>query len=150
MSSDFPISVNEVISMSNSDKDAIQKAINTVGLAEYDRKLVRELSGGQKQRVFIARAIATNPSLLVLDEPTVGVDAESQDAFYTLLRTLHETKKLTILLISHDIEVIAREVNSVICLNKNLIYHGLPNDIVNSDAIQSIYGKHARFIAHTH
>lgn len=150
MSADFPISINEVVSMSNSDKDAIQNAISIVGLEAYDKRLVRELSGGQKQRVFIARALATNPSLLVLDEPTVGVDAESQEAFYALLHTLHEKKKLTILLISHDIEVIAREVNSVICLNKNLIYHGLPNDIINSDVIQTVYGKHARYIAHTH
>ena len=109
-----------------------------------------QLSGGQQQRVFIARALAAHPRLLVLDEPTIGIDLPSQEQFYLLLQKLRLEKNLTIILVSHDIDVVATQANSFACLNQHLIYHGEPQAFVKDDYIEKLYGKNLRLILHGH
>jgi ABC-type multidrug transport system fused ATPase/permease subunit len=120
MSSDFPISVNEVISMSNSDKDAIQKAINTVGLAEYDRKLVRELSGGQKQRLAIARALFAEPKILIMDEPTSHLDTLSEAMIQKALEDISKEKTLTKIVIAHRLSTV-QKADQILVMDKGKI-----------------------------
>lgn len=158
----FPITVEEVVSMgrisqtkyfvgfNKQDRQAIHNALQVVGMDKHRASLITELSGGQQQRVFIARALASEPKLLILDEPTVGVDLDTQEKFYHLLRELNQQFNLTLILVSHDIDVIASEVKTVVCLNRKLVYHGTPKDFIKDDYLKKLYGKDVRFILHGH
>lgn len=101
----------------------MHEAIAQVGMQEYTKQNIGELSGGQQQRVFIARALVSEPELLILDEPTVGVDVASVQTFYELLKTLNEEKGLTLLLITHDTGVMTKYVTEVACLNQSIHFH---------------------------
>ncbi|MBI3397069.1 metal ABC transporter ATP-binding protein [Candidatus Woesebacteria bacterium] len=146
----FPITVEELVSMSTGSKQIIKESLSEVDMQDYSKKLIKELSGGQCQRVFIARALATKPELLVLDEPTVGIDTESQIKFYELLKKLNKDKKLTLVLVSHDIDVVAHEVSAVACINRNLVYHGQPKNVLQPNFMENLYGKHMKFVVHGH
>lgn len=144
----FPLTVDEAIRMVGGKK-SVDFVLKMVGMEKYRRSLLSELSGGQQQRIFIARALATDPQLLILDEPTVGVDQMAQDQFYELLRHLNKHEKLTLILVSHDIDVIAHEVTNIVCLNCQIVYHGQPQDITEG-MHEKLYGKRVRFIEHRH
>lgn len=146
----FPISVWEVVSMGTKNQTEIVHALEAVNMLHYKDRLLTELSGGQQQRVFIARALATKPELLILDEPTTGVDVESQAKFYQLLHTINTDLKVTLVLVSHDIDVVAHEVSDIACLNTTMICHGKPKDVLNSNFMEQLYGKELRFIIHGH
>jgi len=160
--SSFPITVEEVVSegriaqagllrwLSRKDKKAVNHALAAVGMGSSHKRLVRELSGGQQQRVFIARALASEPELLILDEPTVGVDIESQEEFYDLLSQLRKEKSLTLLMVSHDVDVVLNEVNKLICINKRLVYHGSPQRFIKGDYLEKLYGQKRSLILHGH
>ncbi|OGY32326.1 MAG: hypothetical protein A3C02_04265 [Candidatus Andersenbacteria bacterium RIFCSPHIGHO2_02_FULL_45_11] len=117
------------------------ECLDAVGMARSGKRLVRELSGGQQQRVFIARALAEKPDLLILDEPTVGVDEEAQEEFYDLLAKLRRMHNLTILIVSHDIDVILREVDTVFVMDKKIVFTGTPEELNRS---------RTQFIRHHH
>lgn len=114
------------------DTRIAHECMDAVGMARSAKRLVRELSGGQQQRVFIARALAEKPDLLILDEPTVGVDEEAQEEFYDLLAKLRRMHNLTILIVSHDIDVILREVDTVFVMDKNIVFTGTPEELNRS------------------
>lgn len=131
----FPASVFEVASMgripkagllkafSQKDKKAIENALEMVGIFGLKDRKIGELSGGQQQRAFIARALAAEAELLILDEPTVGVDQEAQHEFYQLLNRLNKNMKITLVLISHDIGIVTKNANKVGCVNVSLTMH---------------------------
>lgn len=158
----FPITVEEVVSLGRmrkgrwidiktaEDQRAIDDAIGAVDMEHERKRLLNELSGGQQQRVFIARAIASHPELLILDEPTVGVDIEAQEKFYHLLHMLNVERKLTLILVSHDVDVVAHEVGTIACINTKLVCHGKPKDVLKSDFMEKLYGKELRFVVHGH
>jgi len=157
----IPISVNEIVQLGRvakvglgsflgqSDKEAIDQALESVGMLKYKNRQLTELSGGEQQRVFIAKALASSPELLILDEPTIGVDVSVQDEFYQLLSELNK-KGITLIIVSHDIDVIVNEVNKLACLNKKLVYHGTPKDFIKEDYLEKLYGKTRKFILHDH
>jgi zinc transport system ATP-binding protein len=130
--SGFPASVKEVVRSGltsrigkfrffNSEHHAkVMEALKEVGMERYVRSHIGELSGGQQQRVFIARALISEPSLLVLDEPTVGVDAKHVDEFYDLLTHLHMNKGLTLLMITHDMDRISHYATHVVHMDGDL------------------------------
>jgi zinc transport system ATP-binding protein len=136
--------------MGGAGKKAVKDALRAVSMYNYHQKLLNQLSGGQQQRVFIARALASKPELLILDEPTVGVDVDSQAKFYQLLRDLNKQLNLTLVLVSHDIDVVAHEVNTLACINCKLICHGKPKDVINNNFMKKLYGKDLRFVIHGH
>lgn len=146
----FPISVEEVVGMGGATQKTITESLTEVEMVVHRKKLLRELSGGQQQRVFIARALATKPELLILDEPTAGVDIDSQAKFYQLLRDLNQNLNLTLVLVSHDIDVVAHEVNEIACINCKLVCHGKPKEVLNSNFMERLYGKELRFVVHGH
>lgn len=158
----FPITVREVVSLgrvhpekllqplTKTDQSLITQALKDVNLLSESDRLLSELSGGQQQRVFIAKALASSPQILILDEPTVGIDTPSQEHFYTLLSKLHTEKEMTIIIVSHDVDVVVNEVTSVLCLNKRLIYHGNPKTFLKEDYLEDVYGKNRRWIIHGH
>lgn len=158
----FPITVEEVVSLGRisqskffykfkeKDYEAVRKALQVVQMEKYAKKLISDLSGGEQQRIFIAKALASGPELLILDEPTTGVDVKAKEKFYQLLKQLNEELNLTLVLISHDIDVICKEVKTVLCLNRKLVYHGTAKKFIKDDYLTKLYGKNVRFIPHNH
>jgi len=156
----FPASVFEVASMglaqntglmplSAMQKIAVRNALHEVGLESQADRRIGELSGGQMQRVFLARALVSKPDLLLLDEPTTGIDSEQQEKFCCLLERLNKTG-MTIVIISHDLSFMSYLVNKVICLNRRVFYCGHPKDIAKSGALPKAYGHGVHAIAHDH
>ncbi|MBP9762542.1 metal ABC transporter ATP-binding protein [Patescibacteria group bacterium] len=129
------------------DKEAIRQALKVAGIEELQGRLMSDLSGGQRQRVYVARALAAQPKILILDEPFVGVDVTTQAEFYAFLKQLNEKHGLTILFVSHDIDAISEEVQSVLCLNRGLLCSGSPALLHEPKVIDHIYGKK---ITHIH
>ncbi|TAN35815.1 metal ABC transporter ATP-binding protein, partial [Patescibacteria group bacterium] len=126
------------------DTDAVERAMEISGIARYRDTLIGNLSGGERQRVFIARALASEPDVLILDEPTVGVDIGAQKTFYDFLSSLNKEHNITIIFISHDIDAVSHETKTVLCLNHNLVCHGLPQDLLNEHILERLYGKHSQ------
>lgn len=135
----FPAAVEEIVSLgrlhkaiyrrlTQEDYEIIDSALEKVGMIKYKKKKIGELSGGQQQRVFIARAIANQPDLFVLDEPTTGVDITAQTQFYKLLGELNKEMHITIIIVSHDISTVANEVTKLAYLDKKLYFIGKPQD----------------------
>lgn len=130
---DFPISVWEVVLMgclghkgpfrgyNEDDRKAAYEALKVVDMLDYRDRQIGELSGGQKQRVFIARSLVTRPRLLILDEPSTGIDSKRQREFYELLNRLKS--EIAILLVTHDMSALSVYVDKVACLNRRLHYH---------------------------
>jgi len=122
--------------------------LDFVGMRSHETARVGRLSAGQQQRVLIARALVSEPDLLILDEPTGGIDAEAQTGFYSLLRHLNHERGVTVVLVSHDVGVIAREVTSLACLNRRLLVCGRPADVLTEPALSALYGASVRIIGH--
>src|SRR5260221_10350001 len=99
----------------------VKESLIHVGMLDYKKKLIGDLSGGQQQRVFIARALAGEPEVIILDEPTTGVDEKTQKQFYTLLQDLNKNLGLTLILVSHELDIIAHEATEIAYLNRNLV-----------------------------
>ncbi len=135
--------------LSDEDDRLVDEAMETVGISELADRQLNQLSGGQQQRAYIARALASEAELLALDEPTVGVDAESRDAFYALLDSLNN-EGITIILIEHDIGVVTERANRIACLNTELYHHGDTDSFVESNALEEAYGSTARVLEHSH
>ena len=156
--SNFPVSVLDVVLMGCLSKsfwwgsfskkqtqDAIE-ALETVGLKNFVHKSFADLSGGQKQRALIARAIMSQPELLLLDEPTASVDIHGTEQFYKMFAEMN--KKFTILIVSHDIGFVSSKVKSVICVRKNLQIH--PVSELTGESLQKMYGLDVHLIRHDH
>lgn len=132
------------------DREAAERALDTVGMTGFRDRLIGRLSVGQQQRIFIARALASHPDLLMLDEPTVGVDPDAQEQFYSLLRYLNREMSTTLILVSHDISVVAQEVTQLACLNRTLVFHGSPEEAMRSGALAQLYRAESWVVAHHH
>lgn len=158
----FPATVREVVSLGRvsrvgllrqlqkSDHEAIAKALEDTGMSDMQTRLIGNLSGGQQQRVFIARALAQKPEVLVLDEPTIGVDPEAHQSFFDLMRDLHDRKTLTIVLISHEVDVVLTEVTKLLCINQDLIFAGTPRQCLTDNCLVHLYGEGYHVAAHSH
>lgn len=124
----FPATVEEIVSLGitsrRPSKNKINHAIETVGLFDQKTKRIGELSGGQQQRVLIAKALANEPELLILDEPVTGIDLKTQNKFYVLLKKLNEENKITIIWASHDLDAVKKLANKIACVNRRLFFHG--------------------------
>ena len=153
----FPISVWDVVAMGRlqptlannfriqpHDKEAIEIALEQTGMQNYRKRSMNELSGGQRQRVYISRALAAEPKLLLLDEPTSSVDSQSSNQLYDLLSELND--HIAILLISHDLTAISTYVKTIGCVNRQLIYQGTKE--FTADMVEVGYGCPVDLIAH--
>lgn len=160
----FPATVYEVVASGLTKKlglfrmlnkqhhQQIYEAIESVGLSSFIKRNIGELSGGQQQRVFIARALVSEPKLLILDEPTVGVDAQNVQSFYEMLDDLNKKRGITLLLVTHDIGTITDKVTHVACLNKNLHFHGKTEEFeqLKNNDMSDFYGHDVHVLSHNH
>jgi len=157
MDKGFPISVLEVVltgrlkpglspffKYSEEDKNIALELLKKVGIAELANRRISELSGGEFQKMLIARALAQNPKILLLDEPTASVDPSSREQIYSLLSVLN--KEMTIILVTHDLLAISSHVGKLACLNGRLVYHGEPQ--LNEEIANNLYGCPVDLIAH--
>jgi ABC-type Mn2+/Zn2+ transport system ATPase subunit len=147
----FPISVAEVALMGRyghlgllrrpiaADRAHAAAALARVGMAEHARRRFGDLSGGQQQRVLIARALAGEPRLLLLDEPTAGLDPAARARFYALLCDLQHDRGLTVLCASHDLEVVSEHVDRLILLDREVRASGPPREVLASVALTQAY-----------
>jgi zinc transport system ATP-binding protein len=134
-------------------KDDYQKAANAltlVGMYELKDRRIGELSGGQLQRVFIARAIVNDPELLILDEPTSGVDAFSQAQFYSILEELNKKRKITIILATHDIAAISKLSNKIACINRKMSLSCDIEEFLHGEQVSKLYDYPTKVIDHHH
>jgi zinc transport system ATP-binding protein len=158
----FPLTVEEVVQMGrvgkkglfhrldSRDREIVMQSLRQVEMEKYTNRLIGDLSGGQQQRVYIARALASEPEVIFLDEPTVGVDVNAQGLFYELLKKLNKKLNITLVLVSHDIDMVAQEVTEIACVNKILIYDSRPKEFIQSGGLKKIYGDQVKFIVHHH
>ncbi|WML45328.1 metal ABC transporter ATP-binding protein [Neobacillus sp. PS3-40] len=160
----FPASVFEVVSsgltkklgmfrfFKKEDKQKVLHALEAVDMEKYKNRNIGELSGGQQQRVFIARALVSEPQLLILDEPTVGIDVQNVNAFYQMLADLNKNRDITLLLVTHDISTISDKVTHVACLNQHLYFHGEPQEFehLRADGVSDFYGYDVNLLHHHH
>lgn len=157
MDKSFPITVIEVVltgrlksglspfyNFTPKDKKIAHELLDKVGIASLAGRRISELSGGEFQKMLIARALAVNPKLLLLDEPTASVDAVSRVQIYNLLGTLN--KDMTIILVTHDLLAVSSQVRRLACLNGSLVYHGEPE--LTESIVNSLYGCPVDLIAH--
>jgi len=149
----LPVTVEELVGMgrygkrglfrftTTEDREKTRAALRQVDMLEYKDRLINDLSGGQQQRVFIARALAVEPEIIFLDEPTVGVDIKTQKQFYTLLRKLNKELFLTLVLVSHELDVVAHEATEIGYINRTLEYFGEPEEFLKGAYFHELIGK---------
>jgi zinc transport system ATP-binding protein len=157
----FPASAREVVAMEflagkksprltkRKEELCIEKALKQVGMEYFKNWRIGSLSGGQQQRIFIARAIVNDPHILFLDEPTTGVDSETQEHFYDMLDALNKKEGITIVLITHDTGIVNKHVSQVACLSQQLVYHGTHEEFCRSGTFKDILAGH-HLISHRH
>ncbi|WP_419959023.1 metal ABC transporter ATP-binding protein [Psychrobacillus sp. BM2] len=158
----FPATVSEVVRSglvkktglfhrypSNVDK-LVKQSLKSVGMDEFSMKNIGDLSGGQQQRVFIARALISNPKVLILDEPTVGVDSKNVKSFYNMLSHLNREHNITIVLVTHDVDAVSKSISHVACLNRRIHFHGFKNEMdqMSDEQLEAWYGHAVRKVDH--
>ena len=154
----FPVSVADVVMMGrisqlgllrqprNRDWEKVNQALEVVRLADLSKRQISELSGGQQQRMFIARALAQEAELMLMDEPFSGLDANSQEQLYDIFEELRH-RKVTVLVALHDLKVAAERFDRVILLNRLLLGFGRPQEIFTAERLTSAYGSHLRLVS---
>ena len=158
---DFPLTAKEFLRLKSKDQNKILAALESVGLKNkqsdihhIEHHLLDQrlgwLSGGQLQRILVAWAILDDPDVLLFDEPTTGIDVGGEETIYNLLKKLNDEMALTILLISHDLNIVYKYANSVLCLNKEKICFGPPRNVLDPQALIKLYGGEAKFYKHEH
>jgi zinc transport system ATP-binding protein len=131
--------------------DDIKRAMEIVGLKNQEKYLkltLGSLSGGELQRILIAWAILDHPQVLLFDEPTAGVDVAAEGSIYSLLHQIQKSENLTILLISHELELVFKYANNVVCLNKQSVCYGPPKDVFNNENLVKLFGPDMAIYQH--
>lgn len=158
----FPATVLEVVTMgrtakrgffgllSEEDRRIVKESMIKMDVLDLRDKLIGMLSGGQRQRVMIARALASEPEVLILDEPNTGVDMVSQNRFYELLRELNVHEKITIIFVTHDIGVIADDIGRLFTVNQTVLTCNNPKEAISCEEMSKLYGIDAHLIHNHH
>jgi zinc transport system ATP-binding protein len=146
---DIPMNVEEFLKLKQTSEKEIKEILNSVGFKDnFLNRKIGDLSSGQFQRILVAQALIGNPDVLLFDEPTTGIDIGGEETIYALLLRLKEKRNLTILLVTHDLSVVFKFSNFVICLNKCPICQGVPKEVLGSQTLRQLYGEEVKFYEH--
>lgn len=147
---DLPLTVNDFLSIKENNPKEIKDSLLSVGFK--DEKVLKQklgiLSGGEFQRILIAWALLGDPQILLFDEPTSGVDVSSEETIYSFLKRFQERKKIALILISHELEVVYRYAKKVVCLNKKQVCFGLPREVLDKESLEKIFGGEIGYYQH--
>ena len=151
---DIPLTTAEFFDLKNAHPHEIHRVLSSVGFDLTKNKILSQklgtLSGGQLQRVLIAWALIGHPGVLLFDEPTTGVDISAEESIYSLLRRLQQEENLTILLISHELQVVYRYATNVLCLNKEGLCFGPPKKALTPASLSQLFGENTAIYHHQH
>lgn len=156
---DLPLTVIEFLHFKEKDRKKIIEVLKTVGFFEEDASDIHRgnrllktrlgaLSGGELQRVLIVFALLGEPNVLLFDEPTAGIDLSAEESVYALLNKLKKEKDLTIIFISHELDVVYKYADKVLCLNKKKICWGPPRKVIDKQSLEALYGEEVEFHQH--
>ena len=146
-----PLNIEEFYAFKTSDSNIIKSMIVEVGLEEsLLSHQFNKLSTGQFQRMLIGWALLDSPDVLILDEPTSGIDIGGEETIYSLLHKFWQNQNLTILLVTHDLNIVWEYATQVICLNKQQICMGKPDEVLTPEQLKSLYGTGIKFYKHQH
>lgn len=158
----FPATVEEVVGanlhsqmgllkfFNANHKAKIKEALNIVNMSKYEKQLIGNLSGGEQQKVFIARTLVSNPQIIFMDEPLVGIDVQSQEQFYGLMERLNKDLGITLVMVSHDIGVISNRANRVACLGNRRVFTHSSEEFSQNEYIKEVYGENSSILYHKH
>ena len=148
---DFPISIEEFFKLKTKNEKEIKEVLKIIGFDEsFLNKNLGEISSGQYQRILVAWALIGNPDVLLFDEPTTGIDISGEETIYQLLERLKKEKNLTIILVTHDLSVVFKFSDYVICLNRCPICQGKPKEVISTETLSKLYGQEIKFYEHYH
>ena len=160
--SQFPLTVKELVSLGRvnrknlgkplkkSDWKSVNEALEFMGISDIKDRRIGQLSGGEKQRVFVAKALVRNPEIILLDEPIVGVDTKTQEKFYKKLSELNVKKRITILLVTHDLTAVFCRMSKIMCVNRLVNVAEITKDLKPEELLRETYGEHFHFVFHKH
>ena len=158
----FPLTVRELVSLGRvrranlgrrlreADWDKVDESLELLGISDLANRRIGNLSGGEKQRAFVAKALVRDPEMIFLDEPLSGVDADTQEKFYMVLSNLNQKRRITLIVVSHDLAAVFCRMSRVICVNR-YVYDSEVN--ANTDPnilLRKAYGEHFQFVFHRH
>lgn len=146
----FALSTPGPIGLSAAAHERMMDLLQMVGMNNIASARLSTLSGGQLQRVLIAYSLLKKPRLLLLDEPSAGIDIRGQETIYTLLERIQRQEHVTLVLVSHELDIVARHAAQVLCLNRNLICAGTPEKALTTEVLEQMYGASASHFTHHH
>ena len=148
---DLPLTVKEFLSLKNVSNNKIAELLDLVGLNKSIlKKLIGNLSGGQFQRMLMVWALANEPNVLLFDEPMTGIDMGGEKTIYDLLYNIWKEKKVTIILITHDLNIVYKYSTDVLCVSKNNVCHSSPEEVLLPEMLEEIYDMPIKFYKHNH
>ena len=149
---DLPLNVKEFFKIKKANQKEIERSLLSVGISDpkFIKKRIGTISSGQLQRVLLAWALMGDPQVLLFDEPTAGIDIGGEETIYNLLGDLEKERNLSIIIVTHDLSVVYKFADSVLCLNKKLICYGSPQEALSADSLNALYGGDVKFYKHEH
>ncbi|MBI4368477.1 MAG: metal ABC transporter ATP-binding protein [Candidatus Omnitrophica bacterium] len=148
----IPMTVGEFLKLSfrGIPHRKIRHVLLEVDMRQHEKVPIGTLSGGQLQRVLIARSLLNDPAILLLDEATNEIDIASERSFYEIVSHLNQIHQTTVMLISHEINMVYRFASQIICLNRDLICFGKPKEAITKEVLERLYGREVHFKEHQH
>ena len=148
---DIPLSIKDFFDLKKSSEKETKEILDSVGFREdFLRKKIGDLSSGQFQRILIAWGLVGNPQVLLFDEPTTGIDMSGEVTIYNFLAKLQKERVLTIFLVTHDLSVVYKFSTHVVCLNRQSICYGPPQEVLTPGSLQKLYGGEVKYYQHQH